>query len=202
MQQINQIFFPLASKESELAKEEGKYFAYYTTAETAHSIITNKVLWMRNTTVMNDYREVLHGADLLMKAINSPEANELREEIDKLFPGLSAEAIKYFSDNLASIKKSTYITCFSMHDKDDANGRLSMWRGYGGNSGIALIFKPNVFLNPQNVGIYASPVTYGSEEILSAAMDRISKNIQDHKEEVKRFGKNQMADSSTKCNTV
>lgn len=36
----------------------------------------------------------------------------------------------------------SYITCFSEHlESEDKYGRLSMWRGYGKGTGIALVLK-------------------------------------------------------------
>ena len=35
----------------------------------------------------------------------------------------------------------TYVFCLSEHAKDDTDGLLSMWRGYGGNgNGAAIVF--------------------------------------------------------------
>jgi hypothetical protein len=42
-------------------------YVHYTTADAALKIIGTKRLWMRNTTCMDDYREVEHGFGYLQK---------------------------------------------------------------------------------------------------------------------------------------
>ncbi len=56
--QLKHIFFPHTETQTVAIKAKGVRLAYYTTAATAYSIIRNSELWMRNTSTMNDYREV------------------------------------------------------------------------------------------------------------------------------------------------
>jgi hypothetical protein len=74
--QLESIFMPQAkrqrdeanSKILETGRNDGQLrFVHYTSAEAALKIIHSKRLWMRNTTCMSDYREVLHGYDMLYR---------------------------------------------------------------------------------------------------------------------------------------
>lgn len=178
--QLKHIFFPHTEKQTEAVKADGLRFTYYTTAATAYSIISNSELWMRNTSTMNDYREVVHGFDCLSAAIKSPEGVTLRTAIDEIFPGLSQQAIDHFNGWLPHFRQDTYITCLSEHLlHEDNNGRLSMWRAYGGSSGIALVFKPDALFKPEDVGVYASPVAYWTPEQVQQEMALIAGRVRE-----------------------
>lgn len=45
----------------------------------------------------------------------------------------------YGVDYIENYLNDTYVLCFSEHDPADNDGRLSMWRGYGGNGRCAAI---------------------------------------------------------------
>ena len=61
LDRITPIFFPNTELKTREVTSSGGRFVYYTTAETATSILRNKQFWMRNTAAMNDYLEVEHG---------------------------------------------------------------------------------------------------------------------------------------------
>ena len=59
----------------------------------------------------------------------------------------------------------TYVFCLSEHVRDDADGLLSMWRGYGGNGNGAAIVFDSAKLSPQeNSPLIIAKVEYGSTE--------------------------------------
>lgn len=180
--QIRHIFFPYTDFQTKTIKAEGRRFAYYTTAATAHSIIRNSELWMRSTSTMNDYREVEHGFDCLKAAMDSTEGLALKAAIDAHFPGLSKHAIDCFDSGwLPNIRQDTYITCVSEHFQyENHNGRLSMWRAYGGNSGIALVLRPDLIFRTDDVGIYSSPVAYWTQPQVQTELTHITKRIQEN----------------------
>ena len=179
--QLKHIFFPYTETKARAVKADGIRIAYYTTAATAYSIIRNRELWMRNTSTMNDYREVEHGFDCVNAAINSPEGVALRVAIDELFPNLSQQVITHFNDWLPHIRQGTYIACVSEHvTHEDNNGRLSMWRAYGGNSGVALVFRPDALFKPEDVGVYASPVAYWTPGQVQREMSLIAARVREH----------------------
>lgn len=187
--QLKHIFFPHIEARTKAFKADGLRVAYYTTAATAYSIIRNCELWMRNTSTMNDYREVEHGFDCLNAAIKSPEGVALRAAIDEIFPGLSQQAIDHFNGWLPHFRQNTYIACVSEHfAHEDNNGRLSMWRAYGGNSGVALVFKPDALFKPEDVGVYASPVAYWPPGQVQQEMALIAARVREHAAPVSTAG--------------
>jgi hypothetical protein len=60
----------------------------------------------------------------------------------------------------------TYIACFSLHDPlQDGNGKLSMWRGYGGNgSGVALVFDTTTIKETNTNFLLWAKVHYASRQ--------------------------------------
>jgi hypothetical protein len=72
---IKRIFFSYADlKAREVIAARGR-FVYYTTADTATSILKNRQIWMRSTTSMNDYMEVEHGFECLNTAYKAESGN-------------------------------------------------------------------------------------------------------------------------------
>jgi hypothetical protein len=58
---LKHIFFPYMDLRTREVIAAGGRFVYYTTADTATSILKHRQIWMRSTTTMNDYMEVEHG---------------------------------------------------------------------------------------------------------------------------------------------
>ncbi len=113
--------------------------AHYTTIQTVELILKNKQMWFANPLYMNDLEEVRFGliegekavfssADLTA-ALGTPERRNL-----------FMRAFNFYGvDYIENYLNDTYVLCFSEHDPADNDGRLSMWRGYGGNGRCAAI---------------------------------------------------------------
>ncbi len=126
------IFFPHASKRSFAALNSGQRFVYYTSAETAMHILRGNEVWMRKSSLMNDYREIEHGLDCLISAYKN-NLPRLQAVFDGMFPGFCQRLEALFNGWLPNFRTDTYITCVSEHNaSEDQHGRLSMWRAYGG----------------------------------------------------------------------
>lgn len=167
-QKIYELFHPHAAERT--AKVDR--LAYYTRAETALNIIQNETLWMRKTTCMNDFRELTFGLECITDQLAFKKSS-LVQALDSTFPGLAEEVIRDFHQNSIDMMDDTYIACVSEHDaSEDAFGRLSMWRAYGGATGIALVFKKDA-VNLQGLPYYASPVLYADAEIFGREFDRV-----------------------------
>jgi hypothetical protein len=110
---------------------------------------------------MNDFMEIEHGFECLNSSYKAHK-DRFAAIFDSMFEGFSISLEKYFNDWLPHIRADTYIACFSEHDDDeDAIGRLSMWRAYGGNTGVAVVMKNRPFLAPSDaLKAYTSPVAY------------------------------------------
>lgn len=145
---ISEILFPHHHQELQRVVDGGINFAHYTNADTAFKIIKNQEIWLRNISVMNDYREFEHGKEFLAKLIKeSEEGKALKQAFDNIAPKIFETTFSNFENWAPYIKDDFYISCFSEYEgkNSDDIGKLSMWRAYGGNSGVAIIFKYDFF---------------------------------------------------------
>jgi hypothetical protein len=162
---LEQIFHPYAAERQAAAFTQQTRFVHYTRAETAMRILKSKQIWMRKSMCMNDFTEVQYGLSRLVEAYRYSDAGKKFQFIlDHLFEGLRAEIEKLFDNRSFHLRTDTYFTCVSEHkSEEDPFGRLSMWRAYGGTSGVALIMNNAAFQDsaPSDVlKIYGSPVAY------------------------------------------
>ena len=160
--EFKETFFPSAIEAARRLQDQQTKLAYYTTADTACKMIRNGEVWLRNATVMNDYSELTHGLACLRDAYNSSPGEALKDVLNTIHPGISQELEVDFNRWIPSIQYSTFIACLTEHPpEEDQFGRLSMWRAYGGSSGVAVIVKPDPFLSPMPaLAAYSSPVEY------------------------------------------
>lgn len=157
-------------------------FAHYTTADAAIKIIESKRLWMRNTSCMNDFREVRHGYDFLWRYFSQPEKRAgFLAAMNSIVPTAGENGLAFFDSLWGHIHADTYITCLSEHDakQDDDIGRLSMWRASGIDlPRVALVFAiPALARIPQNMGIVTSPCAYLKPGDGDAILDRVVANV-------------------------
>ncbi len=176
-----QIFFPAAATAYMRILQSNTRFVQYTRAESAINILRSKAVWMRKAQWMNDYREIEHGWELLLDVYSkTPAGQHFRAAVDSAHAGLSDEIAKNFDSWLQSYRLNTYVTSLSEHDDhEDKNGRLSMWRAYGGGSGVAMVLKSTAFTTASHVlGAYSSPVAYFSKDDVEAHFNRIAVAIE------------------------
>lgn len=174
------IFFPHFHRQRAAIQENGRpRFVYYTSAETAVSIIRTKKIWMRSTMTMNDYAEIEYGFGCLKKALNDEPGTALKAALDSIHEGLSSESIDRFNAWLPGIRRDTFITCVSEHlDTEDEHGRLSMWRAYGGRDGVALVLNgAPMFSESEALAAYSSPVAYLDEAGVARHMTELAESV-------------------------
>lgn len=188
---ITQIFFPYTEQKLNGVRTGNRRFVYYTTADTASNILKNKQIWLRNTSAMTDYREVEHGFDCLNAAYKEEPGKVFNASLDACFPGLAEEVKTLFNGWLPNIRRDTYIVCFSEHlEEEDQHGRLSMWRAYGGSTGIALVLNNTVMLSKSNaLNIFSSPVSYWDSTRFAAEFMKIAQNMYQETEFIKSLGR-------------
>jgi hypothetical protein len=155
---------------------------HYTSAEAALKIIQKKRLWMRNTICMSDYREVLHGFDIFNQYfLDATKSRAFIDAFEAIAPGVATEAIAAFDDAWSDIRLNTYIACVSEHqDFEDTNGRLSMWRAFGGVTGtrVGIVFRiPYMTLSPVALGLTLSPVAYLPPAGAHQVIDEVVANV-------------------------
>jgi hypothetical protein len=183
------LLFPYATAKIAEVKEKGIDFVHYTTAESAVKIIQNKSVWMRNSRLMNDYREIEHGVDCIEMALEKGEGAVFLRALDAAHPGISEKVIRAFLGWKSELERNTYVACFSEHfDSENSTGRLSMWRAYGGRAGVALVFDRQAMLSESNaLNAYSSPVMYEGYEGISKEFGEVARLLDENMTLLKRF---------------
>jgi Protein of unknown function (DUF2971) len=151
-------------------KEEEEYYnrkpflAHYTSIDVLEKILRSDEIWFSNPLFMNDLEEVrfgvingakeFKGSKLIGDALQT-EARRSRfaESLDHY--------IAYFErEHLLD----TYVFCLTEQDKENQDGLLSMWRGYGGSGkGVAIVFDTSKLGVPQSGPLILARVNYGSD---------------------------------------
>lgn len=128
---------------------------------------------------MNDFSEVAHGLECLIKSYGSSVGKDLNAALDECHPGISNEVAELFNTWIPTFRYDTFAISFSEHlPEEDTYGRLSMWRAYGGDSGIALILNGGVLLRPSSaLAAYSSPVAYLDADGVAQELVKIKEGI-------------------------
>jgi hypothetical protein len=126
--------------------------AHYTNTSVLESILRNEEFWLSNPLYMNDFQEVrfgiTEGQDRVVSSIELRDAFKDTRTYDQFL-----SAFDYLYRKFADVQViDLYVLCFSALDKNDTDGKLSMWRAYGADASGACIV-----LNPENI----PPVTEG-----------------------------------------
>lgn len=143
--------------------ESRPLLAHYTTIENLENILRNNEVWLSNPLFMNDFEELrfglLEGVNIFLTDDRLKTAFQSIERFEKF-----AQNLRYYLDKFDQDEvMNTYIFCLSKHDLSNADGKLSMWRGYGGNgNGAALIFDTSKIDVRHNSPIRLARVKYGT----------------------------------------
>ncbi len=175
------ILHPYALKQHLRVLNGGTRFVHYSSADAAMSILRNKEVWMRNSSCMNDFLEVRYGLDRLYRAYRDTETGKkFQAVLNRIFDKVTIDIERVFNSWTPHLLLNTYFTCVSEHDdSEDAFGRLSMWRAYGGAASVAFVLNNSVFLNPSGEGLkaYASPIAYLDDQAFEKQLGEIGDNI-------------------------
>ena len=206
-QQYMSVFHPHALGEINRFAASGRPFVYYTHAPTAVKIIKNREFWMRGASLMNDFSETKHGLNCIEASYNAAEGIRFRSLIDSIHYGISAQAKAALDQSAETLLSATYLTSISEHghpegkkvygqDEEDAHGRLSMWRGYGGAEGVALVLDPEPLLNGPGIeGVFFSPVGYFRDTGFAVELNKISDATEKNTAYLKALGAQPTADA-------
>jgi len=186
------IFYPYSREKFSAILSTGTRFVHYTSADVAMSVLKNKEVWMRKSSCMNDFSEIQHGLDCLYRAYrDSKHGEKFKSILNHIFDGFNVEIEQLFDSWTPSIYVDTDLTCFSEHkDTEDNLGRLSMWRAYGGTTGVALVLNNSPFITPsETLKAYSSPVAYLSDKDFAERFVKIATNIENETEFVREQGR-------------
>ena len=139
--------------------------AHYTSLEAFEKIMRTSELWFSNPLFMNDLEEMRFGlhegarvfnhTDLVAQAAGTKEREEkIREAFNRAYQHIDSEGAL-----------DVYVFCLSEHPRDNTDGLLSMWRGYGGSGhSAALIFDAAKISFVDSAPIYLLQVEYETYE--------------------------------------
>lgn len=183
------IFFGHSLKEQIRIITENKRFVHYTNSDAAVGMIRNEEVWMRKSTVMNDFSEIEHGLASLKYAYGSEVGVRFKAVLNGIHPGAAEEVEKLFDSWLPHFRVQTYLTCISEHEDDeDDTGRLSMWRAYGS---VAIVLNKDVFMSQTDaLKAYSSPVAYMMPESFKDAFNSMTSKIASEAEYLRSLDRN------------
>jgi hypothetical protein len=166
MPEIDDTLFHLSAPHYEekrkSCKENDTKFAHYCHNNSLHAILDSNSFWLRNSRYMNDYSEIDYGKDLILSSYHKNQS--IKNSIDDILKKTDrTESFENIIRELVFIfLHDCYIASLSEHQiNSDQFGRLSMWRAYAPENGVALILNNDVFLD--TVDEYMSvtiPVNY------------------------------------------
>lgn len=155
---------------ADLSNEETRpstgQLAHYTSITTLESILQHNQIWLSNPLFMNDHEELRFGLRVAEQEFMIHDGIRSacgRNENYELLVSNFHEKLRQISNEHAF---DTYIACFSLHDPlEDRDGKLSMWRGYGGNgSGVALVFDTTAIKETNTNYLIWAKVRYASRQ--------------------------------------
>jgi hypothetical protein len=147
---------------------------------------------LRNTNCMSDFSEVQHGFDILNNFFSDKAKKEsFTKALDECIPGVASEAIDAFNNSWRDIRLNSYITCLSEHqDSEDSNGRLSMWRAFGGTgTRIGIVLQVPYTLSILPLKIMFSSVAYLSESEAHKGLEEVIGNVCANREYLRVIGR-------------
>ncbi|WP_294329953.1 DUF2971 domain-containing protein [uncultured Sphingomonas sp.] len=171
---------------------------HYTSAQTAYAILTAKseedrCLWLRNATEMNDFSEVDYGLNLLRQAFSDDAlANSFLDACNAVVPGHFQSVFKAIGDEASVLKLNTYLLSLSAHAGLELEmGLLSMWRAYGGDANVCLVFNVDAFANPQDAyDVVIAPVDYRGLRGIVGEVTRMRDAIIEYRDDLKKIDPN------------
>ncbi len=188
IEKLNKIFHCDYHKRMEELKKSTNKLVHYTSASAGLKILQNKEIWMRRVSCMNDFSEVQHGKDLFIDLWKNTE-KDIVQKLTSLF-GDNGDVFNEVIGELEKISAfnilHSYITCFSEHlESEDKYGRLSMWRGYGKGTGIALVLKKDIFCSDyDSLGVCTSPVAYLNKDDIKDKFISLVTDLEENKQKI------------------
>lgn len=180
-------------KDREREVNPGTKFAHYTSARVAMDIIRargdERCLWLRNAMLMNDFSEIEYGQGLLRLSLTNPQ---LRDQLKEACGAIHEDVINAFvmlDQEFYAIKRNTYLLSLALHKGNDLHqGKLSMWRAYGGDANVCILLNPLAFMTPQTAyDVTINPVDYGGPGSFVNAFGKIIQAMIDNRERLREI---------------
>lgn len=161
--------------------------AHYTSVETLAKIMTNDELWLSHPLLMNDDQEMKWGFVEGQTQFRNHSGLRQACNIMSVDYDVLAQAFENRFDEFATNHAyDIYVACFCKHDPDDADGLLSMWRGYGANGGgAAIVLDTGKLVAADGSPLVLAPVAYAStvqrQKWVATKLDNLAIAIQSEK---------------------
>lgn len=140
--------------------------AHYTSIAGLEAILCSNEVWLTNPLFMNDKEEVRFGIHTGARLFLKSSELELACRSKGRFDLLRNSFIYYFNKFDSEHMLDTYVFCLSKHERDDTDGLLSMWRGYGGiGNGAALVFDTAKIAARDESPLVIAHVHYGTGQM-------------------------------------
>jgi hypothetical protein len=140
--------FPNENKELDTIAKGEITLAHYTSAEAAYNIISSKKVYLRDARYTNDFSEINYGSHMFAKAFYEKYSHLYNDLFKKIDSSLLDKFNEIFTKDVDNLLLNNYIFCLCGHDtyneEELLHGKLSMWRAYGGKSGVCFYFNNNV----------------------------------------------------------
>jgi hypothetical protein len=173
--------------------------AHYTSAATALRIFrgdgTDQALWLRNATEMNDFSEIEFGQVCLATTLGRQDIEDRIKRIgEALGIDIPMEVVGPMGEERHRVKRDTFLLCLSEHDSSDDTGVLSMWRAYGGDAGVCLLFNTDALTGDQEAyDVHITAVDYAGQPGFFARFTRILDDVECNLEKLKLVDKQRIA---------
>lgn len=183
IRKLFEILSPELTADEERIKNSDHDFVHYTTPAAAMNIIKNGEVWMRHTSVMNDFMELSHGWNLLLKNYNK-EMAMMKSLYNEFFPGQGEELEKELSYRIESTRRHMYVLSLSEHlPTEDRLGRLSMWRAYGGSEGgVAIVLDKSKFFSEEENNLPFVCVSYDDDISFESKFAQMVSRLRENKD--------------------
>lgn len=168
-------------------------FSHYTSAFAALEIIKTRRMWMRNSISMNDYSEIIYGKNCVISCWRDSDiGGRLKSALSKLHESIVVNIDNFLYESAPSREAWTFITSVSEYNNKDSYeatyGRLSMWRAYGGDTSVAIIFDTRPFiLSNKSIDTSVMPVFYETPEEFKDRFNRMVLRIENNISFLKDF---------------
>jgi hypothetical protein len=139
--------------------------AHYTSVEALEGIVRRNEVWFSHPLAMNDSEELLFGMQQGASAFRGFQPLAIACKTPQRYGLLLSAFENAFNRFWNAHAFDTYVFCTSEHRREDNDGRLSMWRGYGGNGTGAAIVLDTEKLNVNNESpLLIDRVTYAARD--------------------------------------
>jgi hypothetical protein len=141
-----------------LLQKPSKPLYHYTTQRGLLGIIDSKKMWVTHTQYLNDRREFVHAVELVKKELDR------RLEVEQVEGTRDLLLFMQRALGWGAPEKNSVCVCSFSEDRDS----LSQWRAYGGVSGYAIGFPPDVLYRAAfNKRWFLAPCIYLTSEQLA-----------------------------------